>query len=76
MQSQPSPPPLPRTLILDYYDSCKCTHLLVRTLAKTTDTNNLLTLFTQLYPDHEVLRKVVVVKADKYSWYVRDPDYT
>ncbi|WWD22621.1 hypothetical protein CI109_107114 [Kwoniella shandongensis] len=46
-------PPLPRTLILDYYDSY---------------TNNLLTLFTQLYSDAEVLDKVVVVKADKYTW--------
>ncbi|RSH84052.1 Protein phosphatase PP2A regulatory subunit B [Saitozyma podzolica] len=46
-------PPLPRTLILDYYDSY---------------TNNLLTLFTKLYSDAEVLRKVVVVKADRYSW--------
>jgi para-aminobenzoate synthetase len=33
------------------------------------DTNNLLTLFTKLYSDAEVLRKVVVVKADRYSWY-------
>ena len=32
------------------------------------DTNNLLTLFTQLYSDEEVLKKVVVVKADRYSW--------
>ncbi|OCF44981.1 para-aminobenzoate synthetase [Kwoniella heveanensis CBS 569] len=46
-------PVLPRTLILDYYDSY---------------TNNLLTLFTKLYSDAEVLEKVVVVKADKYSW--------
>lgn len=36
-----------------------------------TDTNNLLTLFTKLYSDAEVLRKVVVVKADRYSWYVQ-----
>ncbi|KAK8844826.1 hypothetical protein IAR55_006676 [Kwoniella newhampshirensis] len=48
-----SRPPLPRTLILDYYDSY---------------TNNLLTLFTQLYTDAEVLNKVVVIKADKYTW--------
>ncbi|WVQ82863.1 hypothetical protein IAT38_004998 [Cryptococcus sp. DSM 104549] len=48
-----SPPPLPRTLILDYYDSY---------------TNNLVTLFTQIYSDEEVLKKVVVVKADKYTW--------
>lgn len=34
----------------------------------TTDTNNLLILFTQLYSDAEVLRKVVVIKADKYDW--------
>ncbi|KAK4686034.1 para-aminobenzoate synthetase, partial [Tremellales sp. Uapishka_1] len=47
------PPPLPRTLILDYYDSY---------------TNNLLTLFTRLYSDAEVLKKVVVVKADHYTW--------
>ncbi|WWC57490.1 uncharacterized protein I303_100022 [Kwoniella dejecticola CBS 10117] len=46
-------PVLPRTLILDYYDSY---------------TNNLLCLFTQLYGDAEVLQKVVVIKADKYSW--------
>ncbi|RXK38379.1 para-aminobenzoate synthetase [Tremella mesenterica] len=46
-------PPLPRTVILDYYDSY---------------TNNLLTLFTQLYSDEEVLKKVVVVKADRYTW--------
>ncbi|WVQ94380.1 hypothetical protein IAU59_001459 [Kwoniella sp. CBS 9459] len=46
-------PVLPRTLILDYYDSY---------------TNNLLTLFTKLYSDAEVLAKVVVVKADKYTW--------
>ncbi|WVF66767.1 hypothetical protein IAT40_001509 [Kwoniella sp. CBS 6097] len=46
-------PVLPRTLILDYYDSY---------------TNNLLTLFTKLYGDAEVLQKVVVVKADRYSW--------
>ena len=32
------------------------------------DTNNLLTLFTKLYSDSEVLKKVVVVKADRYSW--------
>nr|XP_019013933.1 para-aminobenzoate synthetase [Kwoniella pini CBS 10737]OCF52714.1 para-aminobenzoate synthetase [Kwoniella pini CBS 10737] len=48
-----SPPVLPRTLILDYYDSY---------------TNNLLCLFTQLYNDVEVLQKVVVIKADKYNW--------
>ncbi|WWC90289.1 uncharacterized protein L201_005222 [Kwoniella dendrophila CBS 6074] len=47
------PPTLPRTLILDYYDSY---------------TNNLLCLFTQLYSDAEVLQKVVVIKADKYTW--------
>ncbi|WVR03036.1 hypothetical protein IAU60_000025 [Kwoniella sp. DSM 27419] len=47
------PPLLPRTLILDYYDSY---------------TNNLLTLFTKLYSDAEVLEKVVVVKADRYTW--------
>ncbi|WOO84553.1 Para-aminobenzoate synthase [Vanrija pseudolonga] len=46
-------PPLPRTVIIDYYDSY---------------TNNLLILFTQLYSDSEVLRKVVVIKADKYDW--------
>lgn len=32
------------------------------------DTNNILTLFTKLYSDDEVLKKVVVIKADKYSW--------
>jgi len=32
------------------------------------DTNNLLTLFTALYTDEEVLEKVVVVKADHYTW--------
>ncbi|WRT63115.1 uncharacterized protein IL334_000018 [Kwoniella shivajii] len=47
------PPMLPRTLILDYYDSY---------------TNNLLCLFTKLYGDAEVLNKVVVVKADRYTW--------
>nr|XP_019048087.1 para-aminobenzoate synthetase [Kwoniella bestiolae CBS 10118]OCF27017.1 para-aminobenzoate synthetase [Kwoniella bestiolae CBS 10118] len=47
------PPILPRTLILDYYDSY---------------TNNLLCLFTHLYSDAEVLQKVVVIKADKYTW--------
>ncbi|ORX35180.1 ADC synthase [Kockovaella imperatae] len=52
-QGMESLPPLPRCLILDYYDSY---------------TNNLLTLFTQLYSDEEVLRKVVVVKYDHYDW--------
>jgi para-aminobenzoate synthetase len=47
------PPPLPRTLILDYRDSY---------------TNNLLSLFVSLYPDDEVRRKVVVVQADEISW--------
>ncbi|ORY26958.1 ADC synthase [Naematelia encephala] len=46
-------PPLPRTLILDFYDSY---------------TNNLVTLFTKLYSDTEVLEKVVIVKADQYDW--------
>ncbi|KAL7421662.1 para-aminobenzoate synthase, (PABA) [Cryptotrichosporon argae] len=46
-------PPLPRTVILDYYDSY---------------TNNLLILFAQLYTDAEVLSKVVVTQHDKYSW--------
>ncbi|WVO15148.1 hypothetical protein L204_102792 [Cryptococcus depauperatus] len=45
--------PLPRTLILDYYDSY---------------TNNLVTLFTQIYSDAEVLERVVVVKHDRYTW--------
>lgn len=58
-------PPLPRTVIVDYYDSCKRT---VHCAELTTDTNNLLILFTQLYSDAEVLRKVVVIKADKYDW--------
>lgn len=49
----PSPPPLPRTLILDYRDSY---------------TNNLLTLFAALYPDDEVKRKVVVIEADEISY--------
>ncbi|KLT43908.1 putative 4-amino-4-deoxychorismate synthase [Cutaneotrichosporon oleaginosum] len=46
-------PPLPRTVIIDYYDSY---------------TNNLLILFTRLYSDADVLRKVVVIKSDKYDW--------
>ena len=33
------------------------------------DTNNLLTLFTKLYSDAEVLDKVVVVKADHFTWF-------
>ena len=32
------------------------------------DTNNLLTLFTRLYSNKEVLDKVVVIKADHYEW--------
>lgn len=32
------------------------------------DTNNLLALLTRLYPDEEVLRKVVVIKHDHYTW--------
>jgi hypothetical protein len=28
-----------------------------------------LTLFTKLYSDDEVLKKVVVIKADRYTWY-------
>lgn len=60
-------PPLPRTVIVDYYDSCE--PLPASEYAElTTDTNNLLILFTQLYSDAEVLRKVVVIKADKYDW--------
>lgn len=46
------------------------THVRRSTPPLTPDTNNLLILFTQLYPDSEVLRKVVVIKADKYDWYV------
>jgi hypothetical protein len=42
-----------------------------RNQSLTRQTNNLLILFTQLYSDSEVLRKVVVIKADKYDWYVR-----
>jgi hypothetical protein len=38
--------------------------------AKSVDTNNLLTLFTRLYGNKEVLDKVVVIKADHYDWYV------
>lgn len=34
------------------------------------DTNNLLTLFTRLYSNKEVLDKVVVVKADHHTWSV------
>ncbi|GMK56278.1 hypothetical protein CspeluHIS016_0301180 [Cutaneotrichosporon spelunceum] len=45
--------PLPRTVIIDYYDSY---------------TNNLLILFAQLYSDADVLRKVVVIQSDKYNW--------
>ena len=41
-----------------------------REFALMKDTNNLLTLFTKLYSDSEVLKKVVVVKADRYSWWV------
>lgn len=33
------------------------------------DTNNLLTLLTQLYYDAEVMEKVVVIKADHFTWY-------
>ena len=29
-----------------------------------------MTLFTKLYSDDEVLKKVVVIKADKYTWCV------
>jgi para-aminobenzoate synthetase len=32
------------------------------------DTNNLLTLFTQLYSNKEVLEKVVVIKSDAFTW--------
>lgn len=32
------------------------------------DTNNLLALLTKLYPDAEVLSKVVVIKHDHYTW--------
>jgi hypothetical protein len=32
------------------------------------DTNNLLTLFTQMYSNKEVLEKVVVIKMDRFSW--------
>jgi len=34
------------------------------------DTNNLLTLFTQLYSNKEVLEKVVIIKADHFDWQV------
>lgn len=68
----PSLPPLPRTLILDYYDSCEYAQQGRRWMRENfplmKDTNNLLTLFTKLYSDSEVLKKVVVVKADRYSW--------
>ncbi|OWZ59874.1 para-aminobenzoate synthetase [Cryptococcus neoformans c45] len=47
------PPPLPRTLVLDYYDSY---------------TNNLVTLLTRTYADADVLERLVVVKADEYTW--------
>lgn len=32
------------------------------------DTNNLVTLLTRTYGDADVLEKLVVVKADKYTW--------
>lgn len=46
---------LPRTLILDYRDSY---------------TNNLLTLFVQLFSDEELARQVVIVQADSLTWSV------
>lgn len=63
-------PPLPRTVIIDYYDSCKRhpTPTGEALTSLTADTNNLLILFTQLYSDADVLRKVVVIKSDKYDW--------
>jgi para-aminobenzoate synthetase len=62
-------PPLPRTVILDYYDSCELgeQHSGISML-KLVDTNNILTLFTKLYSDEEVLKKVVVIKHDRYTW--------
>jgi len=51
----PSPPPLldlPRVLVLDFYDSY---------------TNNLLTLFDH-YPDEILLKKVVIIKQDQFTW--------
>lgn len=33
------------------------------------DTNNLVTLLTRTYGDADVLEKLVVVKADKYTWW-------
>lgn len=64
-------PPLPRTVIIDYYDSCKSKRNGPGSLRRlTADTNNLLILFTQLYSDADVLRKVVVIKSDKYDWCV------
>lgn len=32
------------------------------------DTNNLVTLLTRTYADADVLEKLVVVKADEYTW--------
>lgn len=64
----PTPPPLPRTVILDYYDSCKSIKATWHPRTDKVDTNNLLTLFTRLYGNKEVLDKVVVIKADHYEW--------
>ncbi|ODN86825.1 para-aminobenzoate synthetase [Cryptococcus wingfieldii CBS 7118] len=46
-------PPLPRVVILDYYDSY---------------TNNIVTLLAKTYTDEQVLNNVVIIKADKYTW--------
>ncbi|WVQ72189.1 hypothetical protein IAR50_001735 [Cryptococcus sp. DSM 104548] len=46
-------PPLPRVVILDYYDSY---------------TNNIVTLLAKTYTDEQVLSNVVIIKADKYTW--------
>ncbi|ODN73682.1 hypothetical protein L202_07228 [Cryptococcus amylolentus CBS 6039] len=46
-------PPLPRVVILDYYDSY---------------TNNIVTLLAKTYTDEEVLNNVIIIKADKYTW--------
>ncbi|TYJ53798.1 hypothetical protein B9479_005558 [Cryptococcus floricola] len=46
-------PPLPRVVILDYYDSY---------------TNNIVTLLAKTYTDQQVLNNVVIIKADKYTW--------
>jgi hypothetical protein len=93
------PLPLPRTLVLDYHDSCtlfgRCypldrssanhvtrrdhpsfilaIFLRYRSQRSCTDTNNILTLFTELYDPGEVQRQVTILQADSMTWYASHP---